>query len=91
MRSRDRAEEDGVTEAEDASVGGVGPVAVAVARRRDARHRLVEGVAPEGAVEAGVAEGEDPAVRSHGPVPLAARGGTIPTIGLLRGMPPIDP
>src|SRR5439155_13327228 len=66
-----RAEEGGVTEGEDAAVGGVHPVAVARRGRGHADDRLVERLAAHRAEEAGVTEGEDAAVGGVQPVALA--------------------
>ena len=41
--------------------------------------------------EDGVPEGEDAAVGGHQPVAVAVEGGAIPTTGLLRVWPPVEP
>src|SRR5581483_4184041 len=70
------AEEGGVSEGEDAAVGGREPVAPAGRRRGHAHDRLVQGDGARRAVEAGVAEGEDAAVRRREPVaPSGGSGG----------------
>ena len=68
-----RPEELGVTEGEDAAVGGDQPVAEAVGGGGDADDRCVQGRAAGRAVEAGVAEGEDPTVGGDQPVAVAVR------------------
>ena len=65
-----RAVEGGVTEGEDAAVGGDEPVALAVGRGRHADDRLVEGDGTGRAVEGGVTKGEDAAIGSDKPVAL---------------------
>src|SRR5258705_412528 len=66
-----RAEEGGVAEGEDATVGGHEAVALTAAGAVHADDRLVQLQGAGRAVEGGVTEGEDAAVRRHQPVTLA--------------------
>ena len=86
-----RAEELGVTEGEDPTVGGDEPVAVAAACPVHPDDRLGQLGAPGGAVELGITEGEDPPVGGHEPVALARRRRRHATIGLDSGWPPMEP
>ena len=67
------------------------PVATAVGRGGHADDGLVQVRAAHRAVERRVAEGEDAAVGGDEPVAGAVGGGAMPTIGLLRWWPPVEP
>src|SRR5580704_9672162 len=63
-----RAIELGVAEAEHPAIGGVEPIAAAVARRHDTDHWTLQNDPAHRAVELGCAEGEDAAVGTNEPI-----------------------
>ncbi len=76
--------EGGVTEGEDAPVGGDQPVAPAVGCGRHSHHRSIEGETTGRTVEGGVTEGEDAPVSGNVQVPLPVGGRRHPHDGLVE-------
>ena len=91
VASRRRPEERGTAEGEDAAVAGHQPVPGVVVRRGHPDDGQVQADAAGRSVEGSIAVGEDAAVRRDEPVALACAVAAMATMGLLSGLPPMEP